>query len=148
MLAELVVPGQVENWGVLEDPKLRCPGCEGTLFVLPVVAIQRNIPALDVAGGILNAIRTIFVVDLSAYDNCATAIAAGVLAGSYSNGMVLIILVGDLIAGKHVMGVQGNKQNGDMKYGEVWRGGYSCGIGNDFKWAGTKFWVCTGAHGF
>jgi hypothetical protein len=157
MMAELVVPSQVENGGMLKDPKLQRPGGAEAVLVLPVFAIKRDIPVLYGTGGVLSDTGTIsnrtydFVVDPPADNNSAAAIAGGMLAGCCSNSMVLIILVGDLITPNHAVGARGDTQDGNMEDGQVWRGGYGIGIGNNFKWVGissTKFWVCTGAHGF
>jgi hypothetical protein len=157
MTAELVVSSQVENGGMLKDPKLQQPGGAETMLVLPVVAIRQNIPVLYGTGGVLNDTRTIsnrpcdFVVDPPADNNSTATVARGMLAGCCSNGMVLIILVGDLIAHNHVVGVQGDTQDGNMKDGEIVRGGYGIGVGNKFKGvsiSSTKFGTCTGAHGF
>jgi hypothetical protein len=84
------------------------------VLVLPVVAIERNIPVLYGTGGVLNDTRTIsnrtcdFVVDPPADNDSTATVARGMLAGCCSNGMVLIILVGDLIAHNHVVGAQGD----------------------------------------
>jgi hypothetical protein len=157
MTAELVVPSQVENGGVLKDPMLRRPGGAEAVLVLPVVAIERNIPVLYGTGGVLNDTRTIsnrtcdFVVDPPADNNSTATIARGMLAGCCSNGMILIILVGDLIAHNHVVGARGDTRDGNVKDGEIVGGGYGIGIGNEFKGvsiSSTKFRICTGAHGF
>jgi hypothetical protein len=114
MTAELIVPSQAENGGVLKDPMLRRPGGAEAVLVLPVVAIERNIPVLYGTGGVLNDTRTIsnrtcdFVVDPPADNDSTATIARGMLAGYCSNGMVLIILVGDLIAHNHVVGARGD----------------------------------------
>jgi hypothetical protein len=151
MTAELVIPSQVENRSVLKDPKLQQPRSAEAVLVLPVSAIKQDIPVLYVTGGVLNATRTIsnsscdLVVDPSADNNSATAIADGMLAGSHSYGIVLIILVGDLISHNHVVGAQGDTRDGNMEDGQVWRGGYGVGIGNKLQWVGissSKFWVC------
>jgi hypothetical protein len=127
------------------------------VLVLPVVAIKQDIPVLYVAGGVLYTCRTIpnrsrnLVLDPSTYNNSATAIAGGMLAGCCSNGMVLIILIGDLIAHNHVVGAQRDTQDGNVEDGEIVRGGYGIGVGNKFKWvsiSSTKFGICTGAYGF
>jgi hypothetical protein len=92
---------------VLKDPMLRRPGGAEAVLVLPVVAIERNIPVLYGTGGVLNDTRTIsnrtcdFVVDPPADNDSMATVARGMLAGCCSNGMVLIILVGDLIAHNH-----------------------------------------------
>jgi hypothetical protein len=142
---------------VLKDPKLQRPGGAEAALVLPVVAIERDIPVLYVSGGVLNDTRTIsnrtcdFVVDPPADNDSTTTIARGVLAGSHSYGTVLIILIGDLITCNHVVGACRNIQDRNMEDGEIVRGGYSVGIGDKFQWVGissSKFWVWTGAHGF
>jgi hypothetical protein len=157
MTAELIIPSQVKNGSMLEDPKLRQPRSVKTVLVLPVLAIKRDIPVLYVTGGVIITTRTIsnsscdLVVDPSADNNSATAIAGGMLAGSHSYGIVLIILVGDLIAHNHVVGARGDTRDGNMEDGQVWRGGYGVGIGNKLQWvdiSSSKFWVWTGAHGF
>jgi hypothetical protein len=157
MTAELVIPSQVEDGGMLKNPMLRRPRGAEAVLVLPVVAIKRDIPVLYVTGGILNATRTIsnrtcdFVVDPPADNDSTATIARGMLAGCCSNGMVLIILVGDLIAHNHVVGAQGDTRDGNMKDGEIIRGGYGIGVGNEFKGvsiSSTNFGICTGAHGF
>jgi hypothetical protein len=157
MTAELVVPSQAENGGVLKDPMLQRPGGAEAVLVLPVVAIKQNIPVLYGTGGVLNDTRTIsnrtcdFVVDPPADNNSTATIARGMLAGCCSNGMILIILVGDLIAHNHVVGARGDTQDGNVKDGEIVGGGYGIGIGNEFKGvsiSSTKFRICTGAHGF
>jgi hypothetical protein len=157
MTAELVVPSQVENGGVLKDPMLQQPGGAEAMLVLPVVAIERNIPVLYGTGGALSDTRTIsnrtcdFVVDPPVDNNSTATIARGVLASSHSYGTVLIILVGDLITCNHVVGARRNIRDRNMEDGEIIRGGYSVGIGDKFQWVGfssSKFWVWTGAHSF
>jgi hypothetical protein len=143
MTAELVIPIQVENGGVLEDPKLQQTRGAEAVLVLPVVAIKQDIPVLYVTGGVLNATRTIsnrscnLVVDPPADNDSATAVARGMLASSHSYGTVLIILVGDLITCNHAVGAHRNTQDRNMEDGEVCRGGYGVGIGNNFKWVGV-----------
>jgi hypothetical protein len=157
MMAELIIPSQVENGGMLKDPKLQQPGGAEAVLVLPVVAIKQDIPVLYVAGSVFNAIRTIsnrscdFVVDPSADNNSMRTVARGMLAGSHSYGTVLIVLVGDLITCNHAVGARRNIQDGNMEDGEIVKGGYGIGIGNKFQWVGissSKFWVWTGAHSF
>jgi hypothetical protein len=157
MTAELVVPSQVENGGVLKDPMLRRPGGAEAMLVLPVVAIKRNIPVLYGTGGVLSDTRTIsnrtcdFVVDPPADNDSTATVARGVLAGSHSYGTVLIILIGDLITCNHVVGARRNIRDRDMEDGEIIGQGYGIGVGNEFKGvsiSSTEFGICTGAHGF
>jgi hypothetical protein len=157
LTAELVVPSQVENGRVLKDPMLRRPGGAEAVLVLPVVAIERNIPVLYGIGGVLSDTRIIsnrtrdFVVDPPADNDSTATIARGMLAGCCSNGMVLIVLVGDLIAPNHVVGVRGDARDGNVKDGEIVGRWYGIGVGNKFKGvsiSSTEFGICTGAHGF
>jgi hypothetical protein len=109
------------------------------VLVLPVVAIERNIPVLYGTGGVLNDTRTMsnrtcdFVVDPPADNNSTMTVARGMLAGSHSYGTVLIILIGDLITCNHVVGARRNIQDRNMEDGEIIRGGYSVVIGDKFQ---------------